>query len=870
MALLTNINGKFSVSDAGAVTFNNAFTFPTADGTANYVLKTNGSGQLAWGPDNDGGDITGSGTANTVTKFTGAKTIGDGPITFSSNDSTFAGRIDIDGSPVATGDTRAELSIDENNSASAGRGGGLTFGRQGNVYGGIKTLQNTSSNDNATMYFQTIGGGTVSNRMVIDELGNVGIGDTSPQGKLEVNNRNTATGAALFIKGGEDDLDPVAGQYTGLAFGYGGGDIYNNASILWEFTNTAANGKLHFAVNPTAGDGTADLSDSKMTILDSGNVGIGDTTPTSKLTILGTSTAASNTPSDAIVDIHGTSTAHLLMGVANVSPYGAWINTDATGQPLVLQGVGGNVGIGTTTPSSFSGYTNLSLKGGSTGNNLDFFNSAGTRIGAIVTDGSDDVILEASGLSKNLIFKTDNAGTFSEKMRITSAGNVGIGTDSPGYKLSVANASTRIVSINYQDSLNTIMSHAGSPNYGLEALTIRGDYIAFYTDYDTSHYQGLERMRIDSSGNVLINATSKYNGYPSTFVTQTLASSSGDVCPILELVGNRDASAGNQNAMIQFFNKTSTAVEVGRITSAQGSAVNSGELQFHTANAGTLTERMRITNAGQIVFPRTGQPPITNALYGNIVLDSNAVTNFQRIRYDVGTTPYWGLTRLNTGNFAITGGSTWNDHALEIDYTTQNVFIDQKLAVGQTTAPGRMLEVNGGTTNDGGIKLTCSANLSNFWSGIEFRSSVATSFIYMASNDADGTLKFLPDASLKATLSKAGTWTVAADVVAYGSPSDKRLKENIKPIESALDKVMKLEGVTFDWIQKEDQILDIKEDIGFIAQDVQKVVPELVRENEDGMLSMRHQGVAPILLEAIKELKAEIEELKKYKCDCKR
>ena len=98
MALLTNINGKFSVSDAGAVTFNNAFTFPTADGTANYVLKTNGSGQLAWAADN--GDITGSGTANTVTKFTGAKTIGDGPITFSSNDSTFAGTVRIDGASL--------------------------------------------------------------------------------------------------------------------------------------------------------------------------------------------------------------------------------------------------------------------------------------------------------------------------------------------------------------------------------------------------------------------------------------------------------------------------------------------------------------------------------------------------------------------------------------------------------------------------------------------------------------------------------------------------------------------------------------------------------------------------------------------------
>ena len=109
--------------------------------------------------------------------------------------------------------------------------------------------------------------------------------------------------------------------------------------------------------------------------------------------------------------------------------------------------------------------------------------------------------------------------------------------------------------------------------------------------------------------------------------------------------------------------------------------------------------------------------------------------------------------------------------------------------------------------------------------------------------------------------------TVVGDVIAYGSPSDVRLKENIKPIESALDKVSKLQGVTFDW-KKSDSILDIKEDVGFIAQDVQKVMPELVRENKDGMLSMRHQGIAPILLEAIKELKAEIEELKSNKCNC--
>jgi len=72
---------------------------------------------------------------------------------------------------------------------------------------------------------------------------------------------------------------------------------------------------------------------------------------------------------------------------------------------------------------------------------------------------------------------------------------------------------------------------------------------------------------------------------------------------------------------------------------------------------------------------------------------------------------------------------------------------------------------------------------------------------------------------------------------------------------------MKIQGVSFDW-KESDSILKIKEDVGFIAQDVQKIIPELVRENENGMLSMRHQGIPPILLEAIKELKLEIDSLK--------
>ena len=112
----------------------------------------------------------------------------------------------------------------------------------------------------------------------------------------------------------------------------------------------------------------------------------------------------------------------------------------------------------------------------------------------------------------------------------------------------------------------------------------------------------------------------------------------------------------------------------------------------------------------------------------------------------------------------------------------------------------------------------------------------------------------------KLSLTNAGLLTVTGDVVAYGSPSDISLKENIKPIDNALDKVSKLKGVTFDW-KKSDSILKIKEDIGFIAQDVKEVLPDLVRTNDDGKLSLRDKGIIPVLVEAIKELEARVKEL---------
>ena len=105
----------------------------------------------------------------------------------------------------------------------------------------------------------------------------------------------------------------------------------------------------------------------------------------------------------------------------------------------------------------------------------------------------------------------------------------------------------------------------------------------------------------------------------------------------------------------------------------------------------------------------------------------------------------------------------------------------------------------------------------------------------------------------------AGLIRATNDVVAFYS-SDERLKDNIKPIKNALDKVSKLGGYEFDWNAKQDVYEG--HDIGVIAQEVEAVFPELVTDRDNGFKAVKYEKLVPALIEAIKELKAEIESLK--------
>ena len=108
-----------------------------------------------------------------------------------------------------------------------------------------------------------------------------------------------------------------------------------------------------------------------------------------------------------------------------------------------------------------------------------------------------------------------------------------------------------------------------------------------------------------------------------------------------------------------------------------------------------------------------------------------------------------------------------------------------------------------------------------------------------------------------------GDFHADGDVIAQSTTisSDRRLKENIEVIPNALDKVQALNGVSFDWKR------DGTPSAGVIAQEVQGVLPEAVKEvtpvkGGDSHLSVNYHALTSILIEAIKELKAEVEELK--------
>ena len=975
MALLTNIDGKFSVSDAGAIRFNNAFTFPTADGTANYVLKTNGSGQLSWGPDNDSGDITGSGTANAVTKFTGTKTIGDGPITFSSNNSTFAGDV------YTTGTSNSNVVISRDNMyVDAGQ---LYIGADDSTTDD-SFRQRTAS---GSYFIESRKSGTWTNRLQINTAGTlIGSQGATFSGQVSATHfDSTSTTANIFLgsvitKPGDNlgfivrnDSNAVIGsllrtsnttsklttdnlslggttaQYVRgdgsfATYSGGGGTVTGtgvaNKVAYWTSATNIDDGPITFSGNNSTFAGYIklgaysyigeDLSDldsltiasdhteaihfahftpatgtysTNMIINNSGNVGIGTTLPAGKLHVVNNSqsTAAITVCNEANGGdgfvfqkwqyVESTSNFRLDLKqrvTSGVVQYAFDMVNNGTGYTSVLVLDRGNVGIGTTSPQM--GLHVADTKGA-------LFGPSGSGAASMYFSPSDENTLNGSygidtdsadiwlnyrgyqdGFTRFRDTRIGNGKGGLVALFNGSTGNVGIGTSSPtNYKLEV-NGNVKGDSFGTDQSTTArIFAPSGAAYNGSGNQT--GYLIIKLPDNGANGVNnmmsGLIRV-FDYAGNESFDvhfAGYWYSGYNWTNCTAWIESQS-----------NID-----RNFNVRFGAMTGAAGSGTRpyITIGEGDSTWSYcKFSVMEYTSGHSNAALYKWNSGWEMALSSTAPGVTARTATNCQ-GNNWARNGQDVYYGSGT-----------GNVGI--GATSPGYKLEVSGNMRSSTVTVYDGMGGTetgigaSAAGGYLRLYTGGVNRATVQSTAETMVlfgldttgSNY---LQFRDSAGTAQGYIgygasASDEyyivqfKSAPINFYINSAVRGSISTGGTLTMGGDIVAYGSPSDKRLKQNIKPIKSALNKVSKLQGVTFDWKDKKQEydqygkpqkLQEWKNDIGFIAQDVQKVLPELVRENEDGMLSMRHQGIAPILLEAIKELKAEIEELKLNNCNCK-
>ena len=102
----------------------------------------------------------------------------------------------------------------------------------------------------------------------------------------------------------------------------------------------------------------------------------------------------------------------------------------------------------------------------------------------------------------------------------------------------------------------------------------------------------------------------------------------------------------------------------------------------------------------------------------------------------------------------------------------------------------------------------------------------------------------------------SGELRATGDIIAFYS-SDRRFKDNITPINNSLEKLNQIGGYEFDWNNKQSSYTG--HDVGVIAQEIEKVLPELVNTRDNGYKAVKYEKLVALLIEAIKELNTKID-----------
>lgn len=390
----------------------------------------------------------------------------------------------------------------------------------------------------------------------------------------------------------------------------------------------------------------------------------------------------------------------------------------------------------------------------------------------------------------------------------TSTPYVGIGTTNPGYKLEV------IGDANFQGNL--YLNGAPLVDASTETWSSNSGNIYRLTG-NVGIANSNPAERLDVSGNVqasrfistVTSGTAPFQVLSDTVVANLNAARlNGKTAPTGDIVGTSDSQTlSNKTLTLPIFGSTG--------------------VRFNGSSSGVATIRSAATSSGIIEIPSVSgiQTFVTTGSVG--IVTSGMIADLSITNIDVATSAGIVYSKLNLTNSItnadIAVGAAITNGKLE-NSTISGVSLGSTL---NNLIAGSFINYSSGTTYNGSSTITVSV--------------AATSI-----NTANTVV-------VRDSLGNFTASTITA--TDFNSTSDINLKENIETVENALETVNSLRGVKFDW--KENH----KTSYGVVAQELEKVLPNLVITKE--LKTVNYNGLIGILIEAVKELKKEIEELKK-------
>jgi type II secretory pathway pseudopilin PulG len=497
----------------------------------------------------------------------------------------------------------------------------------------------------------------------------------------------------------------------------------------------------------------------------------------------------------------------------------------------------GRVGVGSSSPAgklqiagSSENESNLMLNNtGTPANNVKIqFQSQGNEIAAIYANSPNNT-------DGSLSLRTASGGVVSTRMNILANGNVGINTTTPNNSLHVYTAAVSTGAlIQSGQSQSALAFRDPSTTVSPQVVGIANDLYL-----QTS---GSDRLRVLANGNVGIGTatpTTKFHVNDSAGTIGTFQSSTNYVDLVFR---NSVSSAG----YLQYIgnNWNFFANSGGTPTMTITGATAPGNVGIGTT---APTQKLQISGSGN---PQTA----TNT--SSLRLDNTASGRFAIIGVDdAQNLDIWNSDTNGTGAIRFLTSSGTGSEKMRVS-ANGNIGIN-------TINPLSNLDVNGwiqattpnvGTT--GGVRIKGGAGNTNAY--LQFTNNAGTGeWGYFGASSA-GHMFAGPVGNFGIGVdTPSQKLHVVGSVLASGYLyiSDRRLKEEIKSITHPLQKVAKLEGRSFSWKDSRE------DDIGFIAQDVEKVVPELVVTNNDGFKSVKYGNITALLVEAVKEIKNMIDTL---------